>query len=93
MIYIPKLSRKVPESVVFRGLIALLLVMSTVSTIHGQSAAPLTTYRGDDDEPCFSPDGRWIVYQSRDSSGRPDLWIVSSNGSVPQRITEGAGYN
>lgn len=30
----------------------------------------LTTAVGDDDEPCFSPDGKWLVYQSRDPWGK-----------------------
>jgi len=64
-----------------------------VMTANGQEIKRLTTAPGDDDEPCFSPDGQWIVYQSRDRSGRPDLWIVAAGGGTPRRVTDGPGYN
>ena len=74
-------------------LLALLLVILLVTTTaHGQTPRQLTRAQGDDDEPCFSPDGKWIVYQSRDTSGRPDLWIVGLDGSAPKKITSGPGY-
>lgn len=64
-----------------------------LTTAYGQNAARLTSSPGDDDEPCFSPDGEWIVYQSRDETGKPDLWVVPAQGGKPQRITNGPGYN
>jgi Tol biopolymer transport system component/DNA-binding winged helix-turn-helix (wHTH) protein len=36
--------------------------------------------------PSLSPDGRWIVYPSGDST--PFLWKVSLDGSEPQQLTE-----
>ena len=53
----------------------------------------LTHTPTDDDEPCFSPDGRSIVYQSRDASGRTDLWVVGLDGGNPERITAKHGYS
>jgi len=71
-------------------LLVLLIIATSVSS--GQTINRLTNARRDDDEPCFSPDGKWIVYQSRDTSGRPDLWIVAAQGGPSQQITHGAGY-
>jgi Tol biopolymer transport system component len=64
-----------------------------LGAIHADSALRLTSASGDDDEPCWSPDGEWIVYQSRDAQGKPDLWVVPAAGGKAQRITDGPGYN
>jgi|GEM_PF-561815 len=39
--------------------------------------------------PCWSPDGKWIVYQS-DSGGEWDLWKIPSEGGTPVRLTHDA---
>jgi len=68
-------------------------VFLAFTAAYAQNAVRLTSSPGDDDEPCFSPDGKWIVYQSRDEGGKPDLWVVPSDGGKPERITDGTGYN
>lgn len=38
--------------------------------------------------PRWSPDGRWIAYDSRSgSAGNPDIYLVSANGGQPRRLT------
>lgn len=76
----------------FKVLIGTSLVVLVAMTVHAQVIKQLTASAGDDDEPCFSPDGKWIVYQSRDTGGRVNLWVVGSNGGKPKQITSGAGY-
>ena len=75
-----------------RFFISLFILVVLSAAVQGQVVKRLTRTAADDDEPCFSPDGRWIVYQSRDISGRVELWIVGSDGAKPKRITGGAGY-
>ena len=72
----------------------ILCVLSTclVASALGQGPLRLTQGPGIDDEPCFSPDGKWIVYQSRDATGRPDLWVVPVTGGDARQITSGPGY-
>ena len=44
------------------------------------------TPRADEGSPAWSPDGSRIVYVSN-SSGTPQLYVVSSSGGAPQRLT------
>lgn len=74
------------------ALVVGLITLAVAGAADGE-ARRLTFGPGDDDEPCFSPDGRWVAYQSRDPSGKPDLWIVGSEGGRPRRITSSPGYN
>ena len=68
-------------------------IMLVAAVACGSEARRLTSTPGDDDEPCFSPDGKSIVFQSRDSTGKPDLWIVGVEGGPARKITTGSGYN
>jgi len=38
-------------------------------------------------DPCFSPDGHWIVYRS-DQTGNDELWIVDELGLAPKQLTK-----
>jgi Tol biopolymer transport system component len=44
------------------------------------------TSGGTDFHPCFSPDGKWIVYESY-RNGVPMLWKISSEGGVATQLT------
>ncbi len=54
-----------------------------------QSARQLTEQTGTVSHPCFSPDGRWIVYY-RVADGQRDLWIVPAAGGAPIQFTGGS---
>ncbi|MGB3800781.1 MAG: biopolymer transporter TolR, partial [Lewinella sp.] len=47
---------------------------------------------GLDDGPEFSPDGRYIWFNS-DRSGRMQLWRMGADGSNPTRMTNDDNYN
>jgi Tol biopolymer transport system component len=40
----------------------------------------------DDTKPEWSPDGRWIVYETRDPAGNPMVASVLADGSAPARV-------
>lgn len=59
------------------------------------SAEPTPLTRGHrDTAPRFSPDGRWVVFSRAESKGRPQLFLVESQGGEPFQLTDaplGAG--
>jgi len=52
----------------------------------GGQAHRLVEDEGEAIAPRFSPDGRWIAFTSR-RGGRQDLYVVSSTGGEPRRLT------
>src|SRR5262245_3154849 len=57
----------------------------TVEAIGGV-ARPVTQHLAHDLRPCFSPDGRWIAFSSN-RHGSYDVFVVSSRGGKPRRLT------
>jgi len=54
----------------------------------GGKPKELTFGNGEDEDPLYSPDGRWIVYVSnRDHAEERHLWIVKATGGSPRRLT------
>ena len=51
----------------------------------GGAPRPLTEGPGDL-KPEWSPDGRWIAYETRDAAGNPAVASVPADGSAPPRI-------
>jgi TolB protein len=49
----------------------------------------LTQGNASDRQPCYSPDGEWIVFSSN-RSGNLDLWEVSRNTGAVKRVTDDA---
>jgi TolB protein len=47
---------------------------------------------GDNTDPTWSPDGRYLAFTST-RSGRSELWIASSDGKYQVQLTEGGGFS
>lgn len=59
----------------------------------GVNAANLTaTHAGNDGYPSFSPDGKWIAFDS-DRSGANEVYVMNADGSDVRRITTSPGGN
>jgi TolB protein len=52
----------------------------------GRNLKKLTEDQGDSEDPCWSPDGRYIVFTSN-RSGEYHLYIMNANGQNERRIT------
>lgn len=52
----------------------------------GRNLRKLTEDQGDSEEPCWSPDGRYIVFSSN-RTGEYHLYIMNANGQNQRRIT------
>ena len=53
--------------------------------LDGENLKQLTVGKGEN-APSFSPDGKWVVYNSW-GSGQPTVWKVSIEGGAPMQIT------
>ena len=63
-----------------------------VLDINTRRTTRLTTNRSIDTEGTWSPDGRFIYFNS-DRSGGPQIYRVSANGGTPERVTYEGSYN
>jgi TolB protein len=63
-----------------------------VSDVEGGGLKRLTKSPQDESSPCWSPDGQWICYASKDRERR-SLSKVSPSGGEPQRIPIALGAN
>lgn len=55
--------------------------------LKGGKPIQLTHGTGRDEQPAWSPDGRWIAFISH-QSGKIDLWLISESGGRPQQLTD-----
>jgi TolB protein len=58
--------------------------------LRSRRTSRLTATKSIDTSPCFSPDGRKIVFES-DRSGTQQIYVMESDGRNPQRISRGGG--
>ena len=55
----------------------------------GGPPTPLTSGTGEDEDPVYSPDGKWIAFTSnRDLAEEQHLWIVPATGGTPHRLSQ-----
>jgi len=58
----------------------------TIATERGDVSRITNSYRRDT-SPAWSPDGKWIAYES-DQSGRDEVWVVAADGKNPRKLTD-----
>ena len=57
-----------------------------VADSDGSNARRLTAHIARDTFPRFSPDGKWIAFNS-DRMGNTDIWVVPVSGGAPKQLT------
>ena len=57
-----------------------------VADSSGKSVHRLTSAKGGETDPVFSPDGKWIAF-SANYDGNEDVYIVPAEGGIPKRLT------
>lgn len=79
-----------PDGAPPQGLTLNLFIMDT----DGKNITQLTSGSYQDQRPCFSPDGRYVVFVSTRSGPYPDLWVTPSDGSTEPKklLNQGWGY-
>jgi Tol biopolymer transport system component len=61
-----------------------------VANADGSNAAPLTHGPGlAQGTARWSPDGRWVAFDSLDANGQYDIYVIESSGGQPRPITSG----
>ncbi|MCX6368122.1 MAG: S41 family peptidase [Armatimonadetes bacterium] len=61
-----------------------------VASSSGGRAYAVTTHAEYDAYPVFSPDGKWIAFQSN-RTGSSDIWVVPTEGGTPKQLTIAGG--
>ena len=56
------------------------------TSINGGNAIRLTSNEGYEQNPHFSPDGKWIAFTA-EYDGNVDVYVISSEGGEPKRLT------
>ena len=59
-------------------------------TASGGLPTQLTTDPKDDEDPCYSPGGKQIVFTSK-RTGNQDLWVMTADGGNQRQLTSGTG--
>jgi dipeptidyl aminopeptidase/acylaminoacyl peptidase len=59
----------------------------------GGTPKELTFGTGEDEEPVYAPDGKWIAFESnRSLAEQRNLWVVAASGGEPHRVTHLNGF-
>jgi Tol biopolymer transport system component len=61
-----------------------------VASVAGGEPVPLTDGKSRDDEPAWSPDGKYLVFVA-ERGGDTDLWLMRADGSGQTRLTTAKG--
>ena len=62
-------------------------------TVERRKPKELTFRAGEDEEPVYSPNGKWIAFLSnRDLAEERHIWIVPTSGGAPHRLTHLQGF-
>jgi len=56
----------------------------------GRRLMRLTDGQGNNEDPCWSPDGRYLAFSSN-RTGRYQIYMMTANGQNQKRLTSGAG--
>ena len=59
----------------------------------GSNIFNLTNYEGEDRHPCWSPDGKNIIFHRKPQGEPQQLWVMNADGSDAIKITEGPAVN
>ena len=62
-----------------------------MKSVNGRAVIQLTSDRGRDVQPAFSPDGTRVAFAS-DRSGSWDIWALQVEGGRPVQLTRDEGY-
>ncbi len=54
--------------------------------LQGSNLRRLTSHKGIESDPVFSPDGKWIAF-SGEYDGNRDVYLIPSQGGIPKRLT------
>jgi dipeptidyl aminopeptidase/acylaminoacyl peptidase len=57
-----------------------------LTSIDGRTSRQLTTHQAADRSPVWSPDGKWIAFEST-RSGENEIWLISPYGGEPRQFT------
>src|SRR6185295_16323926 len=57
----------------------------------GRSAEPVLASSFVDYNPSFSPDGRWVAFESERSGDAHEIWLAEADGSNSVQLTRGPG--
>lgn len=61
-----------------------------IGSTHGGQARPVTNHIEMDDNPVWSPDGKWIAFASN-RTGNNDIFVVPADGGESKRLTYHSG--
>jgi len=54
--------------------------------LQGSNVRRLTSHKGIESYPVFSPDGKWIAFNG-EYDGNRDVYLIPSQGGIPKRLT------
>jgi TolB protein len=62
-----------------------------IMNADGTQIERLTKNQGNNEDPYFSPDGRFIVFSSNRVEGKKNVFVMNTNGTFIKRLTYGMG--